>query len=53
MASALWSHARPLEALVAAFAADERLWRMQIDLPLALKDHLITLAVGLHARAAG
>jgi AcrR family transcriptional regulator len=53
MASALWSHARPPEALVAAFAADERLRRMQIDLPLALKDHLITLAVGLHARAAG
>jgi AcrR family transcriptional regulator len=53
MASALWTHARPPEALLAACAADERLERMQIDLPLALKDHLTTLAVGLHARAAG
>jgi AcrR family transcriptional regulator len=53
MASALWSHARPPAALVAAYAADERLERLQIDLPVTLKDHLITLALGLHARAAG
>ena len=38
---------------MAAYAADERLERLQIDLPVTLKDHLITLALGLHARAAG
>jgi AcrR family transcriptional regulator len=52
MAAALWTHARPPEALLAACAADERLERMQLDLPLTLKDHLIALALGLHARAA-
>jgi Tetracyclin repressor-like, C-terminal domain len=53
MASALWTHARPPEALVEACAADERLEKLQIDLPLTLKDHLTTLAVGLHARVGG
>jgi AcrR family transcriptional regulator len=53
MASALWTHSRPPEAIVQARAADERLERMEIDPPLTLKDHLITLALGLHARAAG
>jgi AcrR family transcriptional regulator len=53
MTSALWAHARPPEAIVQACAADERLEKMQIDLPLTLKDHLLTVAVGLHARAAG
>jgi AcrR family transcriptional regulator len=53
MASALWTHARPPAALLEACAADERLERLQIDLPITLRDHLITLAVGLHARAAG
>jgi AcrR family transcriptional regulator len=53
MAAALWTHARPPAAVLEALAADERLARMQLDLPLTLKDHLITLALGLHARAAG
>jgi AcrR family transcriptional regulator len=53
MASALWTHARPPAALLEACAADERLERLQIDLPITLRDHLITLALGLHARAAG
>src|SRR5262245_13317251 len=51
MASALWTHARPPEALLEACAAEERLERLQIDLPVTLQDHLVTLAVGLHARA--
>jgi PadR family transcriptional regulator len=34
MASALWTHSRPPEAIVQARAADERLDRLQIDLPL-------------------
>jgi AcrR family transcriptional regulator len=51
MASALWTHARPPQALLEAYAADERLERMQIDLPTTLEDHLVTLAAGLHARA--
>jgi AcrR family transcriptional regulator len=52
MASALWTHARPPAALLEAYAADERLEKLQIDLPLTLKDHLITLALGLGARVA-
>jgi AcrR family transcriptional regulator len=53
MTSALWAHARPPEALVQARAADERLQATQLDLPVTLEDHLTTLAIGLHARAAG
>jgi AcrR family transcriptional regulator len=52
MTSALWAHARPPEAVRQALAADSRLERAQLDLPLTLQDHLTTLAVGLHARAA-
>jgi hypothetical protein len=37
-------HAIPPEAVLEAYAAHER---------LALEDHLTTLAIGLHARAAG
>jgi AcrR family transcriptional regulator len=51
MAAALWAHARPPEAVLKAYAADERLMRTQLDLPGTLEDHLITLALGLHARS--
>jgi AcrR family transcriptional regulator len=53
MTSALWAHARPPEAVRQALAADERLGKTHLDLPDALEDHLTTLAIGLHARAAG
>ena len=53
MTSAFWPHARPPEAVREAYAADERLRSSQLDFPIALEDHLTTLAVGLHARAAG
>ena len=52
MAAALWVHARPPEAVLAAQAADERLSRMRLDFTHTLEDHLTTLAIGLRARAA-
>jgi AcrR family transcriptional regulator len=53
MTSAFWPHARPPEAVRQAFAADERLRNSKLEFPAALEDYLTTLAVGLHARAAG
>jgi AcrR family transcriptional regulator len=53
MASALWVHARPPEAVLEALAADERLSGVRLDFAPTLEDHLTTLAIGLHARAAG
>jgi AcrR family transcriptional regulator len=53
MASALWAHARPPEAVLQARAADERLEKTHLDLPVTLEDYLTTLAIGLRARAAG
>jgi AcrR family transcriptional regulator len=53
MTSALWAYARPPEALLEARAADERLEETHLDFPVTLEDHLTTLAIGLHARAAG
>jgi hypothetical protein len=53
MTSALWAYARPPEAVLEAHAADERLEKTHLDLPDTLQDHLTTLAIGLHARAAG
>jgi AcrR family transcriptional regulator len=53
MVSALWAHARPPEAVLQARAADERLEKTHLDLPVTLEDHLTTLAIGLRARAAG
>jgi AcrR family transcriptional regulator len=53
MTSALWAHARPPEALLQACTADERLGKARLDFPVTLEDYLATLAIGLHARAAG
>ena len=53
MTSALWAHARPPDAVVEAHAADERLEKAHLDFSVTLEDHLITLALGLRARAAG
>jgi AcrR family transcriptional regulator len=50
MTAALWAHARPPEALLEAYAADERLERAQLDFAPTLQDYLTTLAIGLHAR---
>ena len=52
MTSALWAYARPPEAVLKALAADERLGKAHLDFPATLEDHLTTLAIGLHARAA-
>jgi AcrR family transcriptional regulator len=53
MTSALWTHARPPDAVLQAWAADDRLEKMHLDFPAMLEDYLTTLAIGLHARAAG
>jgi AcrR family transcriptional regulator len=53
MTAALWAFARPPEAVREALAADERLEKTHIDLPVTLEDYLTTLAIGLEARAAG
>jgi hypothetical protein len=53
MTSALWAHARPPDAVIQAHAADERLKKTHLDFPATPEDHLTTLAIGLHARAAG
>jgi AcrR family transcriptional regulator len=53
MTSAMWAHARPPEAVVQAYATDERLERTRLDFPVALADFLATLAIGLNARARG
>jgi AcrR family transcriptional regulator len=53
MTSAFWPHARPPEAVRQAFAADERLRSSRLEFPGVLEDYLTTLAIGLHARAAG
>jgi hypothetical protein len=48
--AALWAYARPPEAVRQAHQ-HERLQHAQLDFPVALEDYLITLAMGLHARA--
>jgi AcrR family transcriptional regulator len=53
MTAALWAHARPPEAVLQACAADERLEKTHLDFQATLEDYLTTLAIGLHARAAG
>jgi AcrR family transcriptional regulator len=53
MTSALWAYARPPEAVLQACTADERLEKVRLDFAGTLEDYLTTLAIGLHARAAG
>ena len=48
--SALWAYAQPTEAVRKAHE-HERLQRAALEFPAALEDYLITLAMGLHARA--
>lgn len=52
MTAALWAHARPPEAVLKAYAADERIARTHLDFHDALADYLTTVAIGLGARAA-
>ena len=52
MTAALWAHARPPQAVLEAYAADERIARMHLDFRDALADYLTTVAIGLGARAA-
>jgi AcrR family transcriptional regulator len=50
MIAALWAYARPPEAVLEAYDADERLSQQHLEFRPALVDYLTTLAVGLHAR---
>ena len=52
MTAALWAHARPPQAVLEAYAADERIGRTHLDFHDALADYLTTVAIGLGARAA-
>jgi AcrR family transcriptional regulator len=52
MTAALWAHARPPQAVLEAYAADERIGRTHLDFHEALADYLTTVAIGLGARAA-
>ena len=53
MIAALWAYARPPEAFFEACAADDRLELTHLDFTATLADQLATVAIGLHARAAG
>ena len=52
MTAALWAYARPPQAVLEAYAADERIGRTQVDFHDARADYLTTVAIGLGARAA-
>ncbi|MEU4891420.1 TetR family transcriptional regulator [Streptomyces sp. NPDC044780] len=47
---AVWTHARPSEAMLAAYQADPSLTAFQLDFVTALQDMLATLTVGTIAR---
>ena len=51
LASALWAHATPPQAVVDAYEQIPELTSMRLDFSSALEDSLATMAVGLHARA--
>ena len=53
MTAGLWAFSCPPEPVVQALATDERLAKARLDFTAALSDHLTTVAIGLHARAAG
>jgi hypothetical protein len=50
MTSALWSHARPPQAVLDAYAHDPQLGAMRLEFAATIEDSLITLAIGLSAR---
>ncbi|MFF7553169.1 TetR family transcriptional regulator [Streptomyces olivaceus] len=49
---AVWTHARPSEAMLAAYRADPSLTAFKLDFATALQDMLATLTMGTVARAA-
>jgi AcrR family transcriptional regulator len=51
LASALWAHATPPQAVLDAYAQIPELSSMRVDFAEALEDSLATLAIGLHARS--
>jgi len=51
--SALWAHARPSHATLAAYRADPTLAALRLDLPAALEATLAALITGTLARSPG
>ena len=51
LASSLWAHATPPQAVLDAYAQIPELSSMRVDFAEALEDSLATLAIGLHARS--
>jgi AcrR family transcriptional regulator len=51
LASALWPHATPPQAVFDAYEQDPELGAMRLEFVPTLEDNVTTLAVGLHARA--
>ncbi|MEU3986299.1 TetR family transcriptional regulator [Streptomyces sp. NPDC026672] len=49
---AVWTHARPSRAMLAAYAADPSLAALRLDFPAALREMLATLTAGTLARTA-
>ncbi|MET7451867.1 TetR family transcriptional regulator [Streptomyces sp. NPDC005574] len=50
VAGAVWTHARPSAAMLAAYDSDPSLAALRVDFPSALKDTLLTLTAGTLAR---
>lgn len=48
--SAMWPHANPPQAVLDAYEQAPELRPIRLEFPAALEDHLVTLAIGLHAR---
>ena len=51
LTSAIWSHATPPQSVLDAFEQDPELSSLRLEFAAPLEDYLITLAVGLNARA--
>ncbi|MFJ6087947.1 TetR family transcriptional regulator [Streptomyces sp. NPDC092369] len=52
VAGAVWTHARPSAAMLAAYEADPSLAALRMDFSFALRDTLATLIAGTYARIA-
>jgi AcrR family transcriptional regulator len=51
LASSLWAHATPPQALLDVYEQNPELSSMRLDFAATLEDSLVTMAVGLHARS--
>ena len=49
--AAIWSYATPPQAVLDAYEQDHALGAMRIEFAAAIEDYLVTLAIGLEARA--